>query len=391
MKTAADIVRDTRLDVLRAVALLTIFINHVPGNPLEPLTHKNFGFSDSAEAFVLISGIAVGLSYGTRFTPGARILQALKAWRRAGVLYLTHMTTTMAALAIFAAAAIFWRRPDLLGLINIDVIVKDTPRALLGLATLGHQVGYNNILPLYAAVMLLVPVMLLLTGLGLRVMLAASGALWLAAGLYQIAPPNYPNPGFWFLNPLSWQFLFAIGIAGALHVKRGGSIAYHPLLAGAALAYVIGALLWVRLPLWGTEAALGLPAVLGGFDKTFLSLPRLLHVLSLAYLVASIPSLGNLARTRPDHPLAMLGRHALPVFVLGTLLAMAAQVLREVTPHSVGFDLSLIAVGVALQFALAWWLDFLPRLGWGGKAKAVAPRQAEAAEQRKSVPMAAKA
>lgn len=47
--------RDTRIDVFRALALLTIFINHVPGTVFEHLTHRNFGFSDSAEAFVLIS------------------------------------------------------------------------------------------------------------------------------------------------------------------------------------------------------------------------------------------------------------------------------------------------------------------------------------------------
>ena len=75
--------RDTRIDVFRALALLTIFINHVPGTVYENLTHKNFGFSDSAEAFVLISGIAVGLAYGSKFEPGNRFLITLKAWRRA--------------------------------------------------------------------------------------------------------------------------------------------------------------------------------------------------------------------------------------------------------------------------------------------------------------------
>src|SRR6478752_7375333 len=75
--------RDTRLDVLRALALVTIFINHVPGQMLERLTTKNFGFSDAAEAFVLISGIAIGLAYGRTFTPGNRLQTLLKAVRRA--------------------------------------------------------------------------------------------------------------------------------------------------------------------------------------------------------------------------------------------------------------------------------------------------------------------
>ena len=44
--------RDTRIDVFRALALITIFIDHVPGTAFETLTYKNFGFSDAAEAFV---------------------------------------------------------------------------------------------------------------------------------------------------------------------------------------------------------------------------------------------------------------------------------------------------------------------------------------------------
>ena len=143
--------RDTRIDVFRALALLTIFVNHVPGTLFEHLTHKQFRVSDSAEAFVLISGIAFGLAYGGKFKPGNRLLITLKAWRRAGVLYITHIMTTVATLAIFSAAALAFARPDLLKLINIELIINDTPKALVGIATLGHQVGYNNILSMYAA------------------------------------------------------------------------------------------------------------------------------------------------------------------------------------------------------------------------------------------------
>src|SRR5215218_3748168 len=106
--------RDTRIDVLRALALLTIYVDHVPGTFFERLTYKNFGFSDAAEAFVLISGISVALAYGTKFQPGGRLLTTLKMWRRAGVLYAAHIVTTMVALAIFAAAAVFAKRPELL-------------------------------------------------------------------------------------------------------------------------------------------------------------------------------------------------------------------------------------------------------------------------------------
>src|SRR5262245_25279937 len=121
MTASTTSTRDTRIDVFRALALLTIFINHVPRTIYEHITLKNFGFSDSAEAFVLISGIAVGLAYGYKFQPGNRVLITLKAWRRAGVLYIAHIMTTVATLAIFSAAALFFKEPVLLRLINIDM------------------------------------------------------------------------------------------------------------------------------------------------------------------------------------------------------------------------------------------------------------------------------
>ncbi|TIL60256.1 MAG: hypothetical protein E5Y79_10160 [Mesorhizobium sp.] len=361
--------RDTRIDVFRALALLTIFVNHVPGTIFEYVTHKNFGFSDSAEAFVLISGIAVGLAYGLKFQPGNRLLITLKAWRRAGVLYVTHVMTTVATLAIFSAAALHFSRPDLLKLINIQMIIEDTPEALLGIAALGHQIGYNNILSMYAVVLLMMPLFLWIGTFSLRLMLAASALLWLIAGIFQIAPSNFPGDGFWFLNPLSWQFLFVIGIAGMLHIKRGGEIRFNWMMASAAVLYLVGALIWVRLPLWGIETASGLPTVLTGFDKTFLSLSRLMHILAIAYLVVAIPALSNLAKTRPGHPLAVLGKHSLPVFIAGTILAMIAQVMKVVSPGGLLYDAILISTGIALQFGFAYYLEWLPRIGWGGKKR----------------------
>lgn len=371
--------RDTRIDVFRALVLLTIFINHVPGTIFENFTHKHFGFSDAAEAFVLISGIAAALAYGSKFQPGSRLLLSFKAWRRAGVLYIAHIMTTIVTLAIFSAAALHFSNPDLLKLINIQIIIEDTPEALVGLATLGHQIGYNNILPMYAAVLLMLPLFLVLSTVSLGLMVAVSGTIWLAAGIWQVAPTNFPTSGFWFLNPASWQFLFVIGFAAMLHVKRGGEIRFNPWLAGAAAGYLLLSLAWVRLPLWGIDLSMGQPAVLTGFDKTFLSLPRLLHILSLGYLIASVPAISNLARTSADHPLAILGKHALPVFIAGTLLAMIAQIMKIVSPGGILYDAALISTGIALQFALAYYLEWLPSIGWG-KTKPKAARPTETAQ-----------
>ncbi|RVA09864.1 hypothetical protein EN932_21220, partial [Mesorhizobium sp. M7A.F.Ca.US.002.01.1.1] len=304
-----------------------------------------------------------------KFQPGNRLLATLKMLRRAGVLYATHIVTTMVVMAIFCAAAVFARRPELLTMINIEPLIKNTPQVLIGIVTLGHQLGYNNILPVYAVLLLLAPLFLLIVSYRPVLALVASGALWLVAGIYQIAPPNYPEPGFWFLNPLSWQFLFNIGLAGTLHVRRGGTIPVNRWLVGAALAYTVVALVWVHSPLWGHISWFGLPPVLTGFDKTFLSLPRLLHILAVSYLIVAFPAISNLFRTGRDHPLAILGKRSLPVFIAGTVLAMAAQVLKLINPGGFAYDSLLISAGIVMQFALAYYLEWLSGLGWSAKSR----------------------
>ncbi|RWM91001.1 MAG: hypothetical protein EOR84_21095 [Mesorhizobium sp.] len=363
--------RDTRIDVFRALALLIIFLDHVPGTVFETLTYKNFGFSDAAEAFVLISGMSVALAYGSKFQSGDRLLATLKLWRRAGVLYVAHIVTTMAVLAIFCAAAMFAKRPDMLTLINIEPLIRDPQHVLIGIVTLGHQLGYTNILPVYAVLLLMAPTFLLFISCRPFTALALSGILWLVAGIYQIAPTNYPEPGFWFLNPLSWQFLFNIGLASMLHIRRGGAIPVNRWLVGASAVYVATALVWVHSPLWGHVSWLNLPVVLTGFDKTFLSLPRLLHILAVSYLIVAFPSVSNLFRTSRDHPLAILGKRSLPVFIAGTLIAMAAQVMKLINPGGFGYDGLLIAAGIAMQFALAYYLEWLSGIGRSGNSKPV--------------------
>ena len=372
--------RDTRIDVLRALALLTIYVDHVPGTFFEHLTYKNFGFSDAAEAFVLISGISVALAYGMKFEPGSRLVTTLKMWRRAGVLYASHIVTTVVALAIFCAAAVFAKRPDLLLEINIQPVIDKTAEAMVGIVTLGHQIGYNNILSVYAVLLLAAPAFLVIASFRPWLALTASGTLWLAAGLGQIALPNYPEPGFWFINPLSWQFLFNIGMVSMIHVRRGGTIPVNRWLVGAAALYLVGSLVWVHSPLWGRDAWLGLPAVLSGFDKTFLSLPRLLHILSVTYLIVAIPAVSKLARRKPDHPLAILGKRSLPVFIAGTIIAMVAQVMKAVNPGGIFYDALLIVTGVIMQFALAYLLEWLA--GIGLSAKKAATRTAPQYEPR---------
>ena len=349
--------RDTRLDVFRAFALLTIFVNHVPGQYLEHLTFKNFGFSDSAEAFVLISGMSVGLAYGSRFRIGERLAVTLRILRRALTLYVTHIMTSVVTFAIFAGGALWFGRQDLLSEINLRAVVDRTEQGVVSMVLLGHQFGYNNILSMYAALFLMLPGFLWLYRRSAAMLLAVSGTLWLCAGIWRIAPSNFLDDGYWFLNPLSWQFLFVIGLTGMLRARTKG-IPRYPLLLTLSAAYLVISMLWVVFSWWSIDLSLGLPAVLTGFDKTFLSAPRLLHVLAGAYLLATMPTLSRWAALPLSHPLVSVGRHSLAIFIFGTILAMVGQVLLFVTGKDPLFGTAYVLLGIALHFAYARYLDW---------------------------------
>src|SRR3546814_8321500 len=50
-------VRDPRLDFFRGVAMLIIFVAHVPDNPWAGFIPARFGWSDATEMFVFCSGL----------------------------------------------------------------------------------------------------------------------------------------------------------------------------------------------------------------------------------------------------------------------------------------------------------------------------------------------
>ena len=62
MKVGSE--RDLRIDFFRGLALIMIFVNHVPGNMFEIFTSRNFGLTDAAEIFVFLAGYAAALAYG---------------------------------------------------------------------------------------------------------------------------------------------------------------------------------------------------------------------------------------------------------------------------------------------------------------------------------------
>jgi hypothetical protein len=362
--------RDPRLDVFRGLALVMIFINHAPRNWLENLTNRNFGFSDAAEGFVLMSGIAAGIAYSGYFRRGDPVTGIARVLRRVWTIYQVHILITLVAIAIAAAAALWCGAPDMMRKHGIWVLVKDPLGFLIGVPLLGHQLGYVNILPLYLVLLLLVPPVIWGALRWPLVVLGLSITVWLAAGLLRVNFPNYPQQGGWFLNPLSWQLLFVIGLLTGIAHKAGVRfVPVLPWLQWLTGGFLLLSLVWMEWPDFaafmrgGLKAAqdAGAPWVLTSFSKTYLSAPRLLHILALAYFLSSFAVVRRACHLGVVAPLALLGRQALPVFALGTVLAFAIQAVKTVTGQDAVLDTLMIAGGVLAQLGLAAAKQYWPK------------------------------
>ncbi len=352
MKVGSE--RDLRIDFFRGLALIMIFVNHVPGNMFEIFTSRNFGLTDAAEIFVFLAGYAAALAYGRGIAEQGAWKGGRRILVRAGQLYRAHILSALAALLVIAFAA--WRVGDATyhEWINLGPIFHNTVPALVGLFTLGHQPGYFNILPLYMVLLLLAPVLLLLlVRYGTATMLAASLALYLTVNLLRINLPHYPTTDGWFLNPLAWQLLFATGLALGTKAKAGETVAapktWALVLTGGFLAVCLVAVLTDshHLPVSGPFAFLLVS------DKTFLSVPRLLHFLALAWFVAMLTYGSRWFASGWARPLVVLGQQALPVFCVGSVLAIMAQVIRFEAGGGILVDSLLIGCGIVMQLLVA--------------------------------------
>ena len=356
-----------QIDLVRGLALVMIFINHVPDNPLVVLTSANYGFSDAAEAFVLMAGIAAGLVFWRKAEAEGTAGTLARAWKRAFELYSAHLLIILLAAAFVAWVATKEGDPRLLGWVGLGPLFDDTATALIATVLLGHQPNYLDILPLYITLLLLVPVMLPLAGRA-PLLLGLSGAVWAGVNLLAWNAPTFPSEGGWMFNPLAWQFLFAIGLVIGVRLARGQAVVpCSNFLFGTAVAYLLFAcvlsldldLVWPTLPL---------PWFLYGLDKTFLSLPRLLHVLALALILARLPAAEAIAWVDRAGLLTLLGRQALPVFCLGSLLAVAVGLGRFVLGADGLLQVAMVLAGLALQIGLAMLLT------WSERGRAAAAR-----------------
>jgi len=344
------------IDFWRGFALLTIFIDHGPANIFQHVTLGNFGFSDAAELFVFLSGASVALAFGSRFFRGETAAAIRGIFRRAFTLYWVQVLTSLLTIAIFAAAALWWDNDDLINDDDRGTVMSSPLRGISAIMALAHQFANVNILPLYVVLLLITPALLVLARRNDWLMLLASGLLYLVARVLELNLPSWPLDGGWYFNPLAWQFIFAIGLFFGRRLRSGG-IPFDRRLFALCLA-VLAASFAVLTDGFGLVPSLwrDMREVLD-HSKTHLGLVRLVHYLALAYVIRHSGLTQLLRRTWVFSPLALMGRHSLPVFATGCVLTTIGEVIVETRPEHFSQPLMLGAAivvgGVLAHYAVA--------------------------------------
>ena len=354
------------IDFWRGLALLFIFIDHLPGNPLAAFTPRNFGFSDATEAFIFLSGVSLGYVYWPKFVSGEASRVTWRCLRRAGQIYGAHLAVCAALLALFGVGYLLSGHADLLSADGRQQFFADPVSNTIGLLTLGYQFGYANVLPVYVALLVMAPILMALLSRRLWLGLSASVILYGAAqiGLHL---PSWPGPNTWFLNPLAWQFLFTLGLVAGIRLRgKGAAPSRHG--SRFLLIAATGVLLYsLFVEMDGFRLMPGLSANLGTAyftDKQLLGYGRLGHFLALAYFLTAMDASALLLQIPGAHEISRLGRNSLTIFAAGTVLSAIGQLTLDLCmgiENYLVFDtigLLILALGGALLFYLAQILEW---------------------------------
>jgi hypothetical protein len=351
--------RELRLDFFRGLALIFIFLDHIPSNLLSWLTVRNFGFSDATEIFIFISGYTATVAYGGALRRRGFLFATVRILRRCWQLYAAHIFLFVIYTAQIAYVAATFKNPMFVEEMNIASFL-DAPHIVLVQALLLRFMPANmDVLPLYIVLLLTFPLILAGIQWNRPLMLAASLTLYVLARRFDWNLTTYPDGGGWYFNPFAWQLLFVFGAAcGRSHGTRERIWPDSPWLEPVAVLYLL--LSFAIVSTWYVPALERfmpdqLQRILYPIDKSSLDPLRLLHFLALAFLTVHYVSAESpLLRWRVSKILLICGRQSLHVFCLGIFLSFAAHFILEEIDGSIAMQIAVSVIGIALMTGLAW-------------------------------------
>lgn len=351
------------IDFWRGVALLTIFLTHIPGIWWDRLTYRNVSFSDAAELFVFLAGYSlrqIADGFGKR-EPLIRLLPRLTG--RAVTLYAVQIFLTVVAISFIAAAALALDTPLILEWNNAAAVFFDPIRTHVGLVLLTHQLGYFDILPLYVVLMFAAPVIVAIDRVSPWGVLIVSVSLYVAVLWTGFNLPTWPTDGVWFFNPLAWQLVFVLGFVAAREVRPGGVVAVIPRWTRlVAWIVVIAAAIVVRTESQPDPFSVPEPTLFFVIDKTYATPLRLLQFLALVVAMGPVFGLLRVWIGPITRYFSMLGRNALNVFCVCSLGSLAGQLIRFIFGSGILVDTVILILGIIALGLTGWVSEWRVRL-----------------------------
>ncbi|MFZ5679595.1 hypothetical protein ACVIJ6_003280 [Bradyrhizobium sp. USDA 4369] len=351
--------RDVRLDLFRGLANWLIFLGHIPDSVLAWFTTRNYGFSDGADLFVLISGYTATLVFGKMMMERGFVIGATRVLRRVWQLYVAHLLIFIFYLTAVHYLSHKFDDPHLMDQFNVTPLMNVPVETLLQGLLLKFKPLNLDVLPLYIVLMAAFPIFLWFMLRWRNAVMIGSIGLYLAARHYGWNFASYPA-GVWYFNPITWQLLFVFGAWLAL----GGAAANRGLLQFRSLyvlsiGFVLFALaitLAERIPELRQFVPDAIAETFIPNDKTNLAPYRVIHLVSLMFIVVSLIPVDWPGLKWPIFkPMIRCGQQSLPVFCVGLFLSFIAHFVLDFGSVGVVAQLLVGAAGLWIMTMVAYY------------------------------------
>src|SRR5256886_10314029 len=350
-----DCGRDLRIDACRGIALWCIFLDHVPNNIGSWLTLRNYGFSDTAEVFVFISGVTCALAYDRARRCEGWSAVICRSLRRSWDIYTAFLLLTLAcAIMVYLAG-----RDHLADASNTRILLEHPGATLARAAILQYRPVNTDVLPIFVVYRLLFAPLLWLLLRVPNVTLGASLLLYALVHVFGWTVPAWPN-NVWFFNPLAWPLLVVLGAWWVIEGKRFRPwVTSRTVLVLAVLYLVFGLIIALS---WSKPLEPLVPQTLTNLlfpmDKSNLSPLRLLHFFALATLaVWFVPHNWRGLMTPVMRGAMRCGENSLPIYCLGVLLALGSHVALLNISDGVAMQIALSLGGILVMIVAAMLLN----------------------------------
>lgn len=351
---SVDVKRDLRLDFLRGLAIVSMVVNHLESQSYFNNLTQGHIYASSAEGFVFLSGMVLGLVTRKRIQKIGLKEAMKKLLERAWTLYTTSFCL-MVVLGLLTIVAPGWTRP------TFDEAPGSWWQILLAAATFHLAPPVIDILQLYVLCLAASPAMFWFLKRGWWApLLMISWCLWSLQQLHPYAlsfqPLDRDHPYFSFA---SWQILYVHGLAAGYYrfqLQQLWSRIPKRLLVTVLIAIVIGSMMTahydLQLGVWPTNFSQRVNWI-AWTDRSIngpVRLVSLLGLFPLLYIVVDQfwdplnKALGKL--------LIPLGQNSLYVYIMHVPATVLWFLIPELTEGSAIVTTLLQVVGIAFFWLL---------------------------------------